>query len=109
MKNNKKPQLPPPPNLPSSIHALTLQLLAGSTIHPLYERYGDTIDASARMVSDPSWYSEQAHQTMELVNDVSRWDWTSTAAKAQSYFVWPGPLVDHTPKPPPANAEQTSL
>lgn len=28
----------------------------GSSIHPLYERYGDTIDASARMLADPDWY-----------------------------------------------------
>mmetsp|Transcript_38229 Transcript_38229/g.93939 ORF Transcript_38229/g.93939 Transcript_38229/m.93939 type:complete len:237 (+) Transcript_38229:157-867(+) len=81
----------------------------GSSIHPLYERYGDTLDASARMLVDPDWYMEQAQQAKSLATEASTWDWTSTAAKARQYFVWPGPLVDHTPKPPKANEEQRGL
>ena len=31
-------------------------------IHPLYERYGDTLDASAAMLFDPKWYKQQFEQ-----------------------------------------------
>lgn len=31
-------------------------------IHPLYERYGDTLDASAAMLVDPTWYKQQFEQ-----------------------------------------------
>eukprot|EP00960_Hanusia_phi_P074109 768156-Hanusia_phi.AAC.10 len=30
----------------------------GSVIHPLYERYGDTLDASAAMLIDPTWCTD---------------------------------------------------
>mmetsp|Transcript_44922 Transcript_44922/g.70404 ORF Transcript_44922/g.70404 Transcript_44922/m.70404 type:complete len:183 (-) Transcript_44922:646-1194(-) len=42
----------------------------GSVIHPLYERYGDTLDASASMLIDPSWYKQQYEQAKSLASDV---------------------------------------
>mmetsp|Transcript_3100 Transcript_3100/g.8762 ORF Transcript_3100/g.8762 Transcript_3100/m.8762 type:complete len:164 (+) Transcript_3100:134-625(+) len=62
----------------------------GSVVHPLYERYGDTLDAAARMVADPSWYWQQAQQAKSLATDASSWDWSGTVARARSYMVWPG-------------------
>ena len=43
-------------NFASNCYQDVNELPAGSSIHPLYERYGDTIDASARMLVDPDWY-----------------------------------------------------
>ena len=42
-----------------------------SVIHPLYERYGDTLDASAAMLVDPSWYKQQLDQARSLAHQVT--------------------------------------
>eukprot|EP00961_Rhodomonas_salina_P087316 1174106-Rhodomonas_salina.1 len=38
----------------------------GSVIHPLYERYGDALDAGAKMLSDPDWYRCVVHKLVPL-------------------------------------------
>jgi hypothetical protein len=43
----------------------------GSVIHPLYERYGDAIDAGAKMLIDPDWYMQQGQQARALANQAS--------------------------------------
>mmetsp|Transcript_44919 Transcript_44919/g.70399 ORF Transcript_44919/g.70399 Transcript_44919/m.70399 type:complete len:192 (-) Transcript_44919:367-942(-) len=68
----------------------------GSVIHPLYERYGDTLDASASMLIDPSWYKQQYEQAKSLASDIASVDWTAKASQASaqvssfdsSYFSW---------------------
>mmetsp|Transcript_6402 Transcript_6402/g.10115 ORF Transcript_6402/g.10115 Transcript_6402/m.10115 type:complete len:112 (-) Transcript_6402:35-370(-) len=52
-------------------------IVDGSVIHPLYERYGDSLDAGARMLADPDWYRQQASQAKQMANTVSSWDWSS--------------------------------
>jgi hypothetical protein len=44
-------------------------------IHPLYERYGDTLDASAAMLVDPTWYKQQFEQA-SVPPPPSRTKWT---------------------------------
>mmetsp|Transcript_15641 Transcript_15641/g.35813 ORF Transcript_15641/g.35813 Transcript_15641/m.35813 type:complete len:269 (-) Transcript_15641:175-981(-) len=90
----------------------------GSVIHPLYERYGDTLDASAAMLIDPTWYKQQYLQAKNLCSEMSNWDWRSTADKAKDYFALPSSdgilgaatssttSQSHEQAPPPAASEQ---
>mmetsp|Transcript_33780 Transcript_33780/g.69766 ORF Transcript_33780/g.69766 Transcript_33780/m.69766 type:complete len:248 (+) Transcript_33780:244-987(+) len=57
----------------------------GSVVHPLYERYGDTLDASAAMLVDPTWYKEQYNQAKKLANEVSSYDWRGAQDRALEY------------------------
>mmetsp|Transcript_20031 Transcript_20031/g.40560 ORF Transcript_20031/g.40560 Transcript_20031/m.40560 type:complete len:244 (+) Transcript_20031:112-843(+) len=72
----------------------------GSVIHPLYERYGDSLDAGAKMLSDPDWYRQQMQQAKQLTSQASTYasgfEWKSLSdsmtpwtQKASSYFSLP--------------------
>lgn len=54
----------------------------GSVVHPLYERYGDTLDASAAMLVDPTWYKEQYNQAKKLATEMSSYDWQAAQNRA---------------------------
>mmetsp|Transcript_35575 Transcript_35575/g.52225 ORF Transcript_35575/g.52225 Transcript_35575/m.52225 type:complete len:257 (-) Transcript_35575:53-823(-) len=71
----------------------------GSIIHPLYERYGDTLDASAAMLIDPSWYKQQVEQAKTLANEMSGWEWKAPTAPAcaSTSFVAPSFAVPSAP------------
>eukprot|EP00288_Rhodomonas_lens_P008028 CAMPEP_0177734598 /NCGR_PEP_ID=MMETSP0484_2-20121128/24322_1 /TAXON_ID=354590 /ORGANISM="Rhodomonas lens, Strain RHODO" /LENGTH=221 /DNA_ID=CAMNT_0019248093 /DNA_START=120 /DNA_END=782 /DNA_ORIENTATION=- len=73
----------------------------GSVIHPLYERYGDALDAGAKMLSDPDWYRQQAQQAKQLASQASSYastfEWRSLSEsvapykhQAASYFSFAG-------------------
>ena len=51
-------------------------------------RYGDAIDAGAKMLADPDWYKQQGHQVRALANQASAYlgyaSSNSTAAAAQA-------------------------
>ena len=57
-------------SLPLSL-SLSLSLSHSTSLpFPLSLRYGDTLDASAAMLVDPSWYKQQVEQAKALAHEV---------------------------------------